>query len=188
MEMKILKITGIIIGSLIGVFALIFFLYPYINKDHYNELIGVSNEAPQPWTVESDVSDEELELMQMEIEELQAANTALRNTIDSLELVNEDLRLEIQEWENLEDFRPVAGASPDEIRQGGMTVMSDEDFSERVKSLLNLDEEELAPIIRELEKSQLVRLYQSGGTIQREKLLRSLEPQRAARLMSEVML
>jgi hypothetical protein len=63
-----------------------------------------------------------------------------------------------------------------------------EAFADRVKSLLNLDEEELAPILSKLNNDQLTRLYRSAGNIQREKLLRSLNPDRAARLMESIML
>ncbi len=192
--MKVLKIPGIIIGSFIGVFALVFFLYPYINEDHFNELIGASEAGDSAAITESYlsgssvVSEEELELMQQEIVSLQAANNELLDTIDSLEQVNEDLQLEIREWENMEDFMPVAETPNEPVQRGATAYMSDEEFSERVKSLLNLDEDELSPIVREMDDGQLIRLYYSGGNIQREKLLRSLEPARAARVMNEVML
>lgn len=71
------------------------------------------------------------------------------------------------------------------------TVQYEEDqeaFADRVKSLLNLDEEELAPILSRLNNDQLIKLYRSAGNIQREKLLRSLNPDRAARLMESIML
>lgn len=69
-----------------------------------------------------------------------------------------------------------------------MNQEEQEEFFDRVKSFLNLDEEELAPIVSKLDNEELVRLYRGGGTIQREKLLRSLKPDRAAEIMKEIML
>jgi len=62
------------------------------------------------------------------------------------------------------------------------------EFTERVKSLLNLEEDELGPILKNMTKGQIVRLYNGGGTIQRQKILRSMEADKAAELMTEIML
>ena len=186
--MKVLKIIGIIIGSFIGVFALMFFLYPYINQEHYEELMQSNDTAGDFLMADGMMSEEEYEELQEELQQLRVENNELQESVDSLEQLNEDLGLEIHEWENMEDFMPVAGSPDEPVQQGSSFYMDDEEFGERVKSLLNLDEEELRPIVSEMDDGQLVRLYQSGGTIQREKLLRSLSPQRAADLMSEVML
>ncbi|MDG5766746.1 hypothetical protein QA596_04640 [Balneolales bacterium ANBcel1] len=186
--MKYLKIPGIIVGSFVGVFALIFFLYPQINPEQYEQLTQWDEQDGDGFPGAGPLTDEEVEEWKAEMERLRADNRSLRSTVDSLQLLNEDLELELKEWEKLEDFMPVAESATEPVQRGSTFYMSDEEFGERVKSLLNLDEEELAPIIREMDDGQLVRLYQSGGTIQREKLLRSLSPQRAAKLMSEVML
>lgn len=189
--MKVLKIIGIVIGSFIGVFALIFFLYPYLNQEQYNEIIDAGepgDTVENAWVGGADVTAEELENLQEEISRLQSVNSEMQNTIDSLRLINEDLQLEIEEWKNMEDFMPVAESPTESVQRGSTLFMDDEEFGERVKSLLNLDEPELAPIVQEMDDGQLVRLYQNGGTIQREKLLRALNPKRAAKLMSEVML
>ncbi len=196
--MKLLKILGIVLVSFIGSFVLIFFLYPYINEEKYSEMLESEQGrtmADMAWA-ESGVPLDEFENLQKEFDRLQSANRDLLNKIDSLEIENEELRHEIKEWENMEEFLPGSGLLEEQAaaresvteqtaRQDGFVM--DEEFGERVKSLLNLDEEELAPIVRELDQEKLIRLYQSGGTIQREKLLRSLEPARAAALMSEVM-
>ncbi|MDI6401981.1 hypothetical protein QLX67_08245 [Balneolaceae bacterium ANBcel3] len=188
--MKILKIAGIIVGSFVGVFVLIFYLYPLLNQNLFEEWMDNEDEAAlysDAWT-KGGLSEEELDRLKEEMDNLQATNKELLNTVDSLMLVNEELKLEIEEWENMEDFLPVAQSATDPVDRGSTQHMDDEEFSERVKSLLNLDEDELAPILRQMDQGQLVRLYRNAGNIQREKMLRSLEPARAASLMSEVML
>jgi Mg/Co/Ni transporter MgtE len=67
-------------------------------------------------------------------------------------------------------------------------MLNNEAFKDRVKSLLNLEEDELAPILEKMTSNQLVRLYTEAGNTQREKILRALNSERAARLITEVML
>ncbi|MEX0680470.1 MAG: hypothetical protein WD097_03740 [Balneolales bacterium] len=189
--MKVLKILGLIVASFGVVFGLVFFLYPYINKEKYDEIMTSQafNESDYPMRV-GEKTDEELFLeFRHEIDMLRATNQELLLTIDSLELIQEDLRLEIEEWEKMEDFFPVSGnlTSTQSTQQNETDRMGNEEFVERVKSLLNLDEEELAPIVSEMAQEQLVRIFHNSGSIQREKLLRSLEPKRAAELVKEVM-
>lgn len=61
------------------------------------------------------------------------------------------------------------------------------DLEEISKSLLRMDEEALAPILDLLDDDQLVQLYKSSSNMQRQKLLQSLEPKKAADLLKKVM-
>lgn len=187
--MKVLKILGIIIGSFLGVFLLIFFLYPIVNKEKFETMLELEEDESvgNIWSP-GHLSEEEYELMKKEINTLQAMNRDLLDKVDSLEVLNADLLLEIREWEKMDEFLPVDGSPVAILQEMQDPRIPDEEFSERIKSLLNLDEEELAPIVRQMKRSELIRMYRHSGTIQREKLLRSLDPRVAADLMSEVML
>lgn len=55
------------------------------------------------------------------------------------------------------------------------------------QSLMVLDEEELGPILNRLSDSQLVELYKASNRIRRAKLMRSLDPGKAATLLRRVM-
>lgn len=68
---------------------------------------------------------------------------------------------------------------------GGANI--DPKITEVSKSLLRLDEEELAPILNRLTDSMLLQLYEATNGVQREKLLRSLEPAKSAVLLKRVM-
>ena len=46
----------------------------------------------------------------------------------------------------------------------------------------------MAPILDKMTSQQLVRLYKEAGNTQREKILRALKSDQAARLITEVML
>ncbi|HKJ46943.1 MAG TPA: hypothetical protein VJ991_14015 [Balneolales bacterium] len=56
------------------------------------------------------------------------------------------------------------------------------------KSLLNLDEERLSPIVNKLNNKQLMALYNTASNMQRQKLLQSLTPDKAADIVKKVML
>lgn len=169
-----------------------YFAFPYLNEEKYQEIVEEYKIAePVSGYEEAGIlsDDEEDLVVKGEIEKLQA-------TIDSLKTLNEQLKQEfedslkaIQEMqpENIEQATVEAETISDEITDENTSVAG-EDFTERVKSLLNLDEESLSPILNKMTNEQLVRLYGGAGGIQREKLLRSLDPERAAKLMTEVML
>lgn len=71
--------------------------------------------------------------------------------------------------------------------QEAQTDSQSADLEEISKSLLRMDEEALAPILDLLDDDQLVRLYKSSSNMQRQKLLQSLEPKKAADLLKKVM-
>jgi Mg/Co/Ni transporter MgtE len=56
------------------------------------------------------------------------------------------------------------------------------------KSLLNLDEEKLSPIVNKLNNKQLMAIYNTASNMQRQKLLQSLTPDKAADIVKKVML
>ena len=59
-------------------------------------------------------------------------------------------------------------------------------YSDVGKSLLSMDQKTLAPILKKLNDNMLVGLYRDGSNMQREKLLQSLDPNRAAELLKKV--
>lgn len=210
--MNILKYIGIAAGAFIGLSILIFFLYPYIHPERAEEARNrqIDEEEPMDRSIllpDGKTTSGVYENMTNELEELQRENEALRARLDSLGRVKDTL---ITERDELQEQKEKAEAvlaesgfsgaghegadSASGRAEAGLALagtapgMDDEAFSERVKSLLNLDEEELAAIVKHMDEDQLVLLYRNSGNIQREKLLRSLVPERAAKLMRTVML
>ena len=191
----IIKIAGFITVPLLIMVVAIFFLYPYLNKDDYQQLVAEQEQKmaaelqPMPALADSsaitdssmvlaadslmaDTSQVSDTLAMDEIDIVQAENARLHSVVDSLFTELETLKKAQAEQEKV---KPISELSPEE-------------FSQRVKSLLNLEEEDLAPILERMTNKQLVRLYNGGGTIQREKILRSLNSDKAAKLMTEIML
>lgn len=159
----------------------------------------------------------EFEYLNGQIEYYKSEQSRLLAIIDSLQSNNEEMKRDyeqqiaelIEQNVNVESFsdqgipqqKPVtqqeqpqqSAAQAQLVADAGnvgmeMNQEEQEEFFNKVKSFLNLDEEELAPIVSNMDNEELVRLYKGGGTIQREKLLRSLKPERAAEIMKVIML
>jgi hypothetical protein len=69
----------------------------------------------------------------------------------------------------------------------GSNFEQDPKVKEIAKSLMRLDEEELRMILSPLSDKQLIQLYATSSNSQREKLLRSLEPLKAANILKRLM-
>lgn len=202
--MQIAKIFGIAVGVFAGLFLLLFFLYPMIQPERVEEIrsAGVDEEL----LVRGDrlpggaTTSGVFENLKNELDSLQRDNDRLRHRLNSLKFANDSLITEMEKLqvrkEELAATTPATTATSTASHVDQRVaraddpgnIMNDEALSERVKSLLNLDEEELAEIVKHLDESQLLMLYRYSGNIQREKLLRSLAPDRAAKLMRTVML
>lgn len=180
--------------GLLPVFMVVFyFLYPKINSERYDEVINrQAGEEQVAFSKNVDLDDpdlnKEFEGMAHQMQEYLEREDKLNRSIDSLKQVNDSLNVLMAAIQDSINERS-STAPQEEIAENNAGIEGfDENFSDRIKSLLNLDEEELAPIVDKMNKDQLVRLYQGGGSIQREKLLRALKPERAAELMQTIML
>lgn len=208
------KIAGIIVVSFVVITVAMFFLYPYLNEEKYEQIQAERSERTPSNSFQVGTQDEQLPIEAGEDTESEPASGSrvqvfegdrdqLLMKLDSLKAVNDSLSTELESAQagllNLENVLKQTGVDPQQLasaRRGEgvdaeFIIASEEpkeEFSERVKSLLNLDEEELTPIANQMSQQELVRIYSSSGNIQREKLLRSLSPERAAKLMKEIML
>jgi len=210
----LIKIAGILVVSFIVVTVATFFLYPYINEEKYEQIQTERNDRYPTDELEGGANTGVLQPMDSQrssADALQrtvtdslvvASDSTLVITIDSLKAANDSLSQQLDSAlatiANLESALKATGADENqlsEVRRGNNDVefiaaasVPKEEFAERVKSLLNLDEEDLTPIANQMTQEELVKIYSSSGNIQREKLLRSLSAERATKLMQEVML
>lgn len=187
----IIKLIGFLLIPVVLFVVVFFFLYPYINEQDYQDIVD-SNKGEYGVPIENEPvymdADGTIRATQdtlivrdttltNELEMLKAENFRLNFVIDSLQTeVNNQLAI-------ADSLMALPLQAPDEIE-----VIGEERFNEMVKSLLNLEDDELSPILQKFNNKQLVKLYKNGGSRQREKILRALNADRAARLMTEVML
>jgi len=206
MSKKILIIVAAVVVPFLAMLVLFYFLYPQLNEEKYEQILSESTEdqTEEPVRDEFEYNEvaidessaenytfEDYESLPNNLELLLAEQKSLQSTIDSLKNEKEALVSELDELNSsVDSLRAVetAGNNVPESMLAEASAETGEEFSERVKSLLNLDEEQLAPIVKQLSDEQLIRLYDSAGNIQREKLLRSLSASRAAKLMEKIML
>lgn len=206
MSKKILIIVAAVIVPFLAMLVLFYFLYPQLNEEKYEQILSGSNEdqTEEPARDEFEYNEiaidepsaenytfEDYESLPNNLELLLAEQKSLQSTIDSLKNEKEALVSELDELNSsVDSLRAVetAGNNVPESMLAEASAETGEEFSERVKSLLNLEEEQLGPIVKQLSDEQLIRLYDSAGNIQREKLLRSLSASRAAKLMEKIML
>jgi len=212
----VIKITGLLVIPFLVLTVAMYFLYPYLNEEKYKEVVAkykddgkrVERLAPHERTVSageetsSITPERDFDTLSGQIEALKSQNIDLQTRLDSVRTLNKELQQKLDKKAKalneskqnpgnalVKQNQPQASGFVETANQNGQKQTQDtEAFSERVKSLLNLDEEQLAPIVNQMSNDQLIKLYRGGGTIQREKLLRSLKPDRAAKIMTEIML
>ena len=210
----LIKIAGILIVSFIVVTVATFFLYPYINEEKYEQIQAERDDKYSSDDYEGGKNSGELlpnDMQQPSDGSVQPAgsdslvvadSSSLSMSVDSLMAANDSLAQQLESAlvtiANLESALTATGANEDqlnEVRSGNNDVefiaaaaQPKEEFSERVKSLLNLDEEDLTPIANQMTQEELVKIYRSSGNLQRVKLLQSLSPEKATKLMQEIML
>ncbi|MEL7833590.1 hypothetical protein [Fodinibius sp. Rm-B-1B1-1] len=186
---RILKIAGYIFVPLLPMTVAIYFLFPYLNEEKHKEVAEKHNDdfvigdttnvelsslsAATEEDANGNVEDigEDFSELKEKTSEFQQHIDSLQREVDSLSTVNDSLEQQLT----------LAGSGT------GNTEVSEEEFSENIKSLLDLDIERLTPILSKMSDEQLVRIFKAGSGLQRKKLLRSLESDRAAKLMTEVL-
>lgn len=211
----ILKIAGILIVPFIIMLVGVFFLYPKLNADKYNEIVS-NFEQQQEENFENELQNgrnpgqvSQKEMGEGSISDSIAIgeNVAVDSSLygmemaDSLQTTTAEAEPIIQRFEqneirlhgiidslyaHIEELEIIVDSLQNPVEE--KPTLDPKEFAERVKSLLNLEEGELSPILAKMSKEQIVRLYNGGGTIQRQKILRSLDADKAAELMTEIML
>ena len=189
-KVTFIKIAGFLVVPILLMLVVMYLLYPMINKDRYDLIVETNGTMIDSVMMDSLARLDSLamvdslyafqqdSLMELENEIQQQQDAEWINLVDSLQRVIYVLNARIEGLEN------------EEIVEGETSAekLAEEAFKDRVKSLLKLEEDELAPILDKMSKDQLVRLYSEAGNTQREKILRSLNSDRAARLITEIML
>lgn len=173
--------TGIFLGSFIVVLVVLYFLYPVIEPERA-EMIQAESEKEQV-----DPFDPEQYSIRA-VEELSDKVKELRGTVDSLKQKESDYLAAIDSLKEINSMKKNKPSGPDDrIPDEKKPEEQMQAKKDAAKSLLNLDEEDLIPIVNLLTEKQLIDLYSFASAMQKEKLLRSLEPQKAAKILNKVM-
>ena len=210
-KVTILKITGILLVPFLIMLGGVFFLYPHMNEEKYNEIVETFEQQQEESFNEGALSYKPGDSKQDTVSGTFSDSVATQASMDSIGVDTAYIAGEVESMG--QSLNTVEMFEENEIRLHGVidslyvridqleqlvdslqnpieenNELDPTEFADRVKSLLNLEEEELGPILKNMTKGQIVRLYNGGGTIQRQKILRSMEADKAAELMTEIML
>ncbi len=210
-KVTILKITGILLVPFLIMLGGVFFLYPHLNEEKYDEIVETFEQQQEESFNEGAFSYKPGDNKQDTVSGTFSDSVATQSSMDSLSVDTAYIAGEVESMG--QSLNTVEMFEENEIRLHGVidslyvridqleqlvdslqnpveenNELDPAEFTERVKSLLNLEEDELGPILKNMTKGQIVRLYNGGGTIQRQKILRSMEADKAAELMTEIML
>lgn len=192
----IVKIAGFLVVPIILMLVVVYLLYPMLNKDKYDLIVRTNGTMYDSLMVDSLARVDSLiradsiavadSLALIEADQLERAQKMdIATKIDSLERLVYVLSARL---EGLAEREIPQQQNNSQQQIASTAELEEEAFKDRVKSLLNLEENEMAPILEKMTSQQLVRLYREAGNTQREKILRALNSDRAARLITEVML
>ena len=202
----ILMILGFIVAFFLFL-VLSFYLYPVFNPDAGDQAAAMEVPKDGPGYYEFDyikfgpsaVRDlkDRIEELEEQLASVDVGETGELATIDSLHRVTIQKDQRIAELEaQLEQSSQTGGNNTRYASSGGSlfgggssgnSLEGDQKMQTISKSLLNLDEDELGPILNRLSDAQLVKLYENSSNIRRAKLMRSLDPGKAALLLRRVM-
>ncbi len=174
-----LKTAGKFVGVFLVILIAMYFLYPYLHPQPEQEATdedewGVSDLANSPFNYSLEASDS----LKTQVNELQ-------KSIDSLTNIQQQRQVKIDSLEQLASQMEVAPQQTN-TAQTNDEEGSSEQFKNVSRSLLELDEEELSPILDRLDNDELIGLYKSANNMQRSKMLRSLGSDKAAVILKEI--
>ena len=192
-KVAIVKIAGFLVVPILLMLVVIYFLYPLLNSTKYDLIVRTNGTMVDSAMIDSLAQLDSLAhadsldiYRQLNIDD-RIAETEERwiNKVDSLTQMVYVLNSRLEGLENGSQPNSESGAAQNEQASA---AVDDEAFKDRIKSLLNLEENQMAPILEKMTQQQLVQLYREAGNTQREKILRALNSDRAARLITEIML
>lgn len=191
----VLLYIGIFIVGFIILLAGTYFLYPYLQPEkaaQARKLVPVEHLPPvydytkyNPFKI--DTLNAEVAQLEKQIQKYKSAPARYKSLNDSLIRAG---KIRLQQIMNLQDSLTVQKKLLADVKE----KMKGKDkqqtagvkLNDVTKSLLGMDEKSLAPILQKLNDNMLVGLYRDGSNMQRQKLLQSLNPDRAAELLKKV--
>ena len=191
-KVALVKIAGFLVVPILVMLVVIYFLYPLINSDKYDLIVRTKGTMIDSVLIDSlarmdsiATADSLAQLAEENLDVDQKLARVEEKWVSKVDSLSKMIYLLSAKLENLDEIPSSANSSS---ASNQTNTEEDEAFSEKVKSLLALDEDEMAPILSKMSKKQLVMIYKEAGNMQREKILRALSSDRAAELITEIML
>lgn len=188
-----IKKTGIWVGGSVGLFVvllvLIYLLFPYLKPEKVAKVKKKINSTNQPVSEKSNLYNK-----RSKHNKQRKAQPDVK--IDSLNQIVTNQRKEIKSLtekykhrkQMIDSLTRALKNKKNALRKMASTQQRHSvSVKKASQSLLNLGQRELAPIVNLLDTDQLMNLYRNASSRQRQKLLRTLKPKKAAVIMKKVM-
>jgi len=172
-----------------------FFLYPYIQSEKYEAVV---EQVASQWS-DGESEDEKSPLDRLRSDK-QAENKSLSETTEAYKRIQQELQslqrkfdLKERELSQVQDslngmITGLEETVEDLENKSSLNTVNNvgvsDVFADRAKSLFNLEDEELAPILTQMNDDLLLQLYDVASTMQRQKLLRCLSSDKAAKIVT----
>ena|SRR6056297_707076 len=195
MDIKKIGITiGVLAGSFLVILILVYLLFPVINPEEAekHELVMAEEQTENQMIseTESEISDEgQMTEIPFDTTEVVSKDSTSQRVTDNTS-ENEISKMEQLYIAQIDSLKQVVEKLKKEHElelQEVTTVQLEEKVQETTKTLLSMDENALAPILNELEEPILIKLYNTATGMQKRKLLQSLQPEKASRILKLVM-
>jgi len=195
MDIKKIGITiGVFAGSFLVILILVYLLFPVINPEEAekHELVMAEEQTENQMIseTESEISDEgQMTEIPSDTTEVVSKDSTSQRVTDNTS-GNEISKMEQLYIAQIDSLKQVVEKLKKEHElelQEVTTVQLEEKVQETTKTLLSMDENALAPILNELEDPILIKLYNTATGMQKRKLLQSLQPEKASRILKLVM-
>jgi len=195
MDIKKIGITiGVFAGSFLVILILVYLLFPVINPEEAekHELVMAEEQTENQMIseTESEISDEgQITEIPSDTTEVVSKDSTSQRVTDNTS-GNESRTMKqtyITQIDSLKEVVKKVKKEHEMELQEVTTVQLEEKVQETTKTLLSMDENALAPILNELEDPILIKLYNTATGMQKRKLLQSLQPEKASRILKLVM-
>ena len=181
---KIIILVAISLSVLILGGVGFYLLYPKINSEKYEETVQ---------------QVEEENALNATLNSSESVSSNLENKLDAIDSESRKMLVEPYEKQidslksiisELERFRNELSTEKTDlnakINKLEEQVNQKVTFEQELKGILSLDDKQLSPILEKMNDMKVADLYQGSNSNQKQKILRCLDPERAAKLLEKV--
>ena len=173
---NIIIIASVSVGVLLIGSLLFYFLFPSINPEKFEETVQQVEEQNALIAAENESNKSQSgNISNTDIKTIEAR---YNSKIDSMKTLLTELNLEKNEYLTQKtDLAEKVKSLENDLSQLREYKTN---FENELKGVLNLDDKQLSPIIQAMKIEKVAELYQNSNTNQKQKILRNLDPAKAA--------
>ena len=179
---NIIIIASVSVGVLLIGSLLFYFLFPSINPEKFEETVQQVEE--QNALIAAENESNKSQSGNISNTDIRTIEARYNSKIDSMKALLTELNLEKNEYLTQKtDLAEKVKSLENDLSQLREYKTN---FEDELKGVLNLDDKQLSPIIQAMKIEKVAELYQNSNTNQKQKILRNLDPAKAAIILEGV--